>query len=423
MTTQQPKRIILVAGVEYPRYKKKPETVRGRRGKWWVLAGRGTTPIRGPRGSHWRVRCTNVAETALRADSTARVYLYDFDRGVEEQVKLVRGRLEFDRVQRNFPPLVDQDYRRVEGDLLHPITSTPLPASNSRPAIRYFPLVSQLGSGTVSKQAWLDRFGSTQWDKVGVSIRHVYQHIEYLGAHHPYTLQQFHLFGHASSSHSPRSGTALVNTDDWGRGAARHPLDLDPRADLDLVPPTIDPTKFRMAFATGAMSYVWGCNWHRPLFDVIRQAARALRGKKLQDGTVLRFTWRGNDVSGPLEQFKSILGASQSGWNDPGNTAERNGAFIRRLVMSLIARTYMQQLADASARCCTGGLPGTYSDYDVRREGRELRLSHIPMGRYGTQDVFSSVLRFYVSSLGVPLNRAGAHREFGRGFGLYCPRL
>lgn len=424
MADSSVKKIILVAGVEYPRYKKSAESIAGKRGRWWKLASGKRIPIRGPKGSHWRVRCLSLAERKLRADPTLDIFLYDFDRAIQERVKLANGRIETVEVKRSFPPLVEADYRWVDNGVLRPIESKPLSTTTYpvRPYIRYCPLVSQISSGPVRHSDWMAKFESTPWQKVGLSIRHVYEHVEFIGKNRPGALHELHLFGHASSSHRQRSGTALVNTDHFGSATRRHPLDLDARADLDFTSATINQANFRKAFATGATSQVWGCNWHRPVFDIARQASSKAGTKRLQDSTQITFRWRGEGVSGSKDEFKEILEASQGGWNDQRNTIVRDGAFVRRKLTDLMSRTYMQQLADASSRCVTGGLPGTYSEYDARREGREAILTHIQMGKYGTTDVFSSVLRLYAISVGATFNPNGAHRKYGRGFGVYCAR-
>lgn len=425
MAGSSDKRIILVAGVEYPRYKKNPEAIAGKRGLWWKLASGKRTPIRGPKGSHWRVRCLSLAERKLRADPTLKVYLYDFDRAIQERVTLVNGRIKTEKVKgRDFPPLVEADYRWVDNGMLRPIEAKPLSKATHpvRPYIRYCPLVSQISSGPVSHDDWIAKRGTTPWKKVGMSIRHIYKHVEWIGTNHPGTLVELHLFGHASSSHRPRSGTALVNTNHYGSATKRHPLDLDARADLDFRSATINRANFRKAFAPAAKSQVWGCNWHRPVFDMARQASAKAGTKRLADATQITFKWRGEGVSGPKDEFKEVLEASTGGWNDQKNTIVRDGAFVRRKLTDLMSRTYMQQLADASGRCVTGGLPGTYSEYDARREGREAILTHIPMGKYGTTDVFSTTLRLYRLSIGATFNPDGAHRLYGRGFGVYCAR-
>lgn len=416
------KKIILVAGVEYPRYKKSAQAVRGKRGLWWVLASGRKTPIRGPKGSHWRVRCMSLAEQKLRVDPTIEVYLYDFDRAIQERVRLVSGRIQTEPMRRTFPPLVDADYRWVDNGMLRPIESKPLSRATypDRPYIRYCPMVSKLSTGPVSHADWIAKFEKTPWSKVGLSIRHVYEHVEFIGKNHPYALHELHLFGHASSSHRPRSGTALVNTNHYGSATKRHPLDLDARADLDFTSAHINQSNFRKAFAAEAQSQVWGCNWHRPVFDMARQASAKAGTKKLLDTTQITFRWRGEGVSGPKDEFKEILEAGTGGWVDKKNTIVRDGAFVRRKLTELMNTTYMQQLANASSRCVSGGLPGTYSEYDARREGREPILTHIPMGRYGTTDVFNRVLRLYAVSLGATFNKKGVHPKYGRGFGVYC---
>ncbi|HEU5323321.1 MAG TPA: hypothetical protein VFX28_21110 [Methylomirabilota bacterium] len=419
----KPRKIILVAGVEYPRYDKNPVAVAGKAGKWWVLARGRTTPARSKDGSsHWRSKCLALAEHKLRADPGVEVFLYDFDRAIEERITRGRRGLEASPVRDKFPKLVDADYRWVDGTVLKPIPKDPLPLKTyaTRPYIRYCPSVGKISAGDVAHDDWLKKFGTSNWQDHGMSIRDVYYHVEFIGQHKPYTLHELHLFGHASSAHYPHSGTAFVNTDHFGGDDKRHPLDIDARGDLDFIPATVDPRRFRMAFARGAMSVVWGCNWHRPVFDMIRQAHKATGGKPFTDTTVFRFQWREANVSGTKSDFQALMEADKGGWDDKKNAIEKTGAFVRRTLQKLLDDSYMQRLADASARCVTGGLPGTYSDYD---EKGALRLSHIPMaGLFGPKEDFRPIMEFFATNFGTAFNRDGLHPKFGRGFALYCPK-
>jgi hypothetical protein len=423
-TTPQ-KRIIIVTGVEFPRYAEKPVAVRGKRGLWWLPKPRSGVPIRGKAGSDWRGRGLRLAKLRLLADPTLIVCLYDFDRGTLERVELVKGSIRAVRSTTTFPPFVDSDYRWVDNGMLRPVApvqADPTKKGEDRPYIRYCPLASQLGTGPVSEADWHKKFDGAAWDKVGLSIRHVYRHIEAIGASHPGTLVEFHQLGHASSSHYAHSGTALVNTNHpWGAPPVRHPLDLDPRGDMDFVSSSINRTKFKKAFASDAFSQVWGCNWYRPMYSTVRQVTRQLGTKTLTDSMRFTLAWGDAGMSGPLDKFQEFVEVSLGGWDAARNRVVRDGAWVRRTLKNAIATTYMQLLANASGHCVAGGLPGTYSEYDVRTEGRDPLLMDIPIGKYGNTNIFGAILAMYETSLGVTFRREGAHRRFGRGYGLYCP--
>ena len=438
MTEQnQQRKIILVAGAEYPRYCKDPvpagvkgckvpDSLKNRPKTQWVLAGGRTTPARDKhQNSHWRTKCLALAQWKLRADPDLAVYLYDFDRATRERIRIEKGELVIAK-QQTFSPLVDEDYRWVDAGKLRPIITTPLLVNDYpiHPYIRYCPSVSKISKDEVDQSAWFKQFEKSIWSDQGLSILHIYEHIVFIGKHFPYTLKELHLFGHASSAHRSGSGTAFVNTDPLSRDRSkRDPLDLDARADLDFMAPTINTTEFRMAFAKGAMSYVWGCNWHLPVFVMIRDASRALGSNPLQDATQFKFKFPAKDQRAPhpLKELRDIVDCGE--WNDKTSVLEMKGECLRKLLTHLLENSYMQRLADASAHCVTGGVPGTFSDYDERSEKGAPRLSHIPMGGlYGTTQNLRMVLNFFAKRLGTKFNKEGADKDFGRGFALYCPR-
>ena len=62
-----------------------------------------------------------------------------------------------------------------------------------------------------------------------------------------------------------------------------------------------------MAFARGAMSIVWGCNWSRPYYDILNQTMKQLGSKVLEDKTQFVFSWR-EGTGGHVYWFKKIMG-------------------------------------------------------------------------------------------------------------------
>ena len=167
------------------------------------------------------------------------------------------------------------------------------------------------------------------------------------------------------------------------------------------------------------MSYVWGCNWSRPLFDVLGQIMDQLGQKPLKDETPFTLRWRPG--TGGLESwFRKLLALGE---NDKTTGVKKDGAFVRQLFVRLLRETYMQQLADASAHWVTGGVPGVGWEFDNKSEKGSPCLSSIPMAPlYGETQNMTRVLRFYAKHFNVAFNRDGAHPEFGRGYALYCPR-
>lgn len=433
--------IILAAGIEFPKYHKHPKTIAGK--KWWTLAHNK------PDAGNWRRECLELAETRLKKDPDLVVCLYDFFRATLELVTLDKGKT-VATISRQFSPLVPGDYRWLDGDtaspdtLLRQIPSKALPVAKypERPVVRYCPSVSTI-SGEPKQGDWIAKFNGSKWDDHGLSVRHIYEHIQKIGTDHPYTLKEFHSFGHASSGAYPvLNGTAFVNTTHI-RGPKtqslelddRHPLDLDPRAGLDFKKPTMDVKKFRMAFAKDARSYVWGCNWDVPVFRMLESIRVSLGSKKLTDDLKFKFPWRGEK-----EQFDKLIqraGCTGVTWkNGTPPTVTLDGKCVTAIFTMLRKDTYVQQLANASTHCVTGGLPGTSSDHDSKSEKGGPKLSHIPMrvssvplkslycvprGDEKCDQSFLGALRFYQKHFGVAFDPEGAHADFGRGYALYCP--
>ena len=456
MSDAKPRTIILVSGCEFPRFKEKDE-IPG----FWVanhlkrernMKGRkilGQTNCRtkaedgvkfGPdvlSGSKWRIFALRVALEKLTRDPSLNILLFDIDRGLEERVVLQSKTLTTVQITKFVEPL-DADYRMEIADG----TKKTLKAIEARlpkkkfpdpPKIRLYPFVSEINSGPVELADWMARRAEdtkwlAQYEKRQASSRllsvlDAYRRIEEIGRDAPYTLLDFQLWGHASSSaYSSNSGTAFANTDHVpiGDDKGRHPLDLDARAIRDFDPVTIDRRLFRMAFARGATTFVWGCNWSRPYYDVLGQVMKQLGSKPLKDDTAFVLRWR-PDTGGHEAWFRHLMGLQQT---DPTKNIKKDGKFIRDLVTRLLNETYMQQIANVTSRCASGGVPGVGSEYDNRSEKKAPCLSNIPMAPlYGETENMRHVLNFYAKHFDVQFNPDGAHEKFGRGYALYFPDL
>jgi len=437
--------IVLVAGSEYPRFEKNPR----RDGRWYPKR---VVPERDGRmgHSHWRTKCLRLAENRLARNPALVVMLFDLDQGSFETVQLRRGKVMITPVPGFIPlPMVDSDYRVINPvtQELSPLSKAGVPQKDpflTGVSVAYCPHISQVSSGAVPVAdwvKWLSKNRKLGHPHLGLGIEHVYEAIEAIGKQRPGSLAEFHLFGHASSSHDDANGTAFVNTYEW-RGwntglsmpaNRRSPLDLDARAHVDFAARS---KSFAGAFATDAFSQVWGCNWHRPSHAIMHEVLRTLGRKPLTDTHTFVIPI-GNTHLDPKEFEKlftqpfarsSIKPVSRA----PGSLSANKtvwsgltGKWIREYYAALLDRTYMKRLARASGHHVLGGLPTTYSDYDNKMHGSEPMLSHIPMGtglyrRDTNPPTFVRRLGFFRDTFQVTFG-PGAHPKYGRGFAWYEP--
>jgi hypothetical protein len=449
-----PRTVVLVWGIVFPRYKEatasiwqanKTKRIRDAKAPAALSTGACRDPAEAGLkfaadvllGSFWRRFALRVAVQKLRKNPELNVILFDIDRGLEERVVLQNNTLSTVLIRKFLEPL-DSDYRVKlalgNSSMLKALEPKLLRKDfPDTPQVRLYPFISEISAGPVEHAAWLAQraqnpgwlaqYGKRAESSRLLGIHDVYGRIQEIGVAAPYTLEEFQLWGHASSSaYSSNSGTAFANTDhvQVGSSKTRHPLDLDARAIRDFDRTTMDRRKFRMAFARGALTIVWGCNWSRPYYDVLGQVMKQLGSKPLKDDTPFVLSWR-RGTGGPEGWFRVLLGLQE---NDPTKNIKKDGKFIRALVTRLLGETYMQQLANVTSRCVIGGVPGVGSDYDERSEKKEPCLSNIPMAPlYGMTENMRHVLNFYAAHFGVQFHRDGADPKFGRGFALYCPDL
>lgn len=442
--------LVFVAGAEYPKYEDDARADK----KFHLVAGRLGPEADKAGHSHWRKKCEAIARHRLAAASY-KVTLFDFTTGTREE--LVSGKW---KVVHTFGAPKESDYRRrVDGSgstkKLEPLSKTPIAAA-SRPVVRYYPRISEISADEAVDEAdYVKKLGASDWRDAGLSIRHVYEHLAGVGTgSSPYSVEEVHLFGHAPHAGGWGHGPVFMNTDDLGLpgdtrryrmfdDARRHPLDVDARG-FDFHPDNFDVRAFRRAFALGASSFIWGCNWDRAPLGVAYLSRKVCKTAKPSTSITIdkaqgasRERIR-NDFfrEGLLVDEPKLLASEKyrKSWEEIAEGFRR-----------LLRKSYMQSLADASARCAVGGVPGSYSEYDTK--GTPLG-SHIPMGeKYYVsakeleklakkneerkargrspdeiQD-FRWLLSFYATCLGVDFHREGAHATYGRGFAVYSPDL
>ncbi|HVH43763.1 MAG TPA: hypothetical protein VM925_15520 [Labilithrix sp.] len=423
--------IVLVAGAEYPKYGDSPATD----GKYSLVAKRLGLEVDKNGHSHWRKKCEALATHRVGA-SKYKVTLFDFSLGTQEELVGKKW-----KVVKDFGAPKMSDYRRIDTaskpwnlELLS-LDFRP----KERPYIRYFPGISEIdATGAVDLDKY--RTSAKPPKAVGLSIQSVYDYLVGIGkSSAAYSVVELHLWGHAPIAGSWGSGPVFMNSEDYDKATRpknkkRHVLDVDARR-FDFDSSNFEQRAFRKAFALGAASFVWGCNWERAPLGVAWLSRKVC--EKAKPDTKVTIV----DAQGAKrEEIRRTF--FDEGWLvdepklDPRKPYGKTWAEISKRFETLLDTSYMQALADASVRCAVGGLPGTYSEYDTKGAPR---LSHIPMGKDGpfiSKDEVEKIekkghkvvnlgwiLDFYRKCFGVSFHKETGHAKFGRGFAIYEPDL
>ena len=222
-------------------------------------------------------------------------------------------------------------------------------------------------------------------------------------------------------SHSHLRGPILVNSfDASGSPQKRDPNDKDARSDKDFRSANMSDAQraaFRAAFASGAITWTWGCEADHSM-NVVMQTF--LAKSKKRSYAMIKDTDRFS-----LEFSQGNSAQSQQTFIDvthyilPGGAILRNRykvsptfGFLKRQFSKVMAGSYSAALAIGSGADSYGALPATSTDYDVANSSRYLLLRvSTQKPPYGTN--FSATLRFYREALKVRLDPEGRH------YGLY----
>jgi|SRR5882724_2653157 len=409
--------IILVAGVDYPKYKpvRKNDKSRDAKFKFYPFGS-------GP----FRSFCETVAKRALKTDNKLRVTLFDFFEGSRETLTLdKRGKL-VSSIDGNVGKLISENFRRIDisSGIPRLVAPTTEVTRKEGSQVIYFAGVGELGSDVLLTDYYTAFYTSDRQPlESSTSITDVYKYIERAGEFREHELMELHLF-----SHGWAGGPVFTNTIDYyermGRGeSGRDPYDKDGRAAKDFLADNLQLDEFGRAFKSGATSYVWGCvAW---LF--MKRLIMETIGKKqmVKDPTDQQhqFTFDG-DWGLNEDRFHLALGGDSS----DHQSAKKSVNDILAIVKTKLEGTYMRNLAKASKNRVIGALPGTFSDFDKKeKEYRRFgeRLLHIPMGpKFGddAKENFQAALRFYEEMLHVNFERKGEYSpKYGRGYAIYQP--
>lgn len=408
--------IILIAGANYPSFKQA--------GSLWK---RSRDLSAGP----WRKFCLKLAEHRLKANPKLKVTLFDFLLGTRENVQLEAKNTLKTTVEHSFVAPRGDDYWSLVGiDLSNPDLSQVLTAElqpgnkhvlTVKPQISYFDGATSISPHGKSIKLLDYSNATSKVTKPVISITDVYAYTEgFAGTAKAGALLELHFFAHAFNIAQGlySGGPILLNSLDMNPFQVdRHLLDKDARASKDFRKPTMDPAKFAQAFAADAKSFVWGCNFQR---GFIRQfvAHVSKSSQSLAQGKLMKISY-GADW-GSESEFRTRLGLAAT-------AAIKNVSVTKAMVETILRdtnqMTYMQKLATASGRPVIGGPPGTYADYDSKKN--PLALAHIPMSKdpFGDTDVsFERALLFFKDHLGFRFDTTfGNHKGLGRGYMIYEP--
>jgi hypothetical protein len=427
-----PNEIILVAGVDYPKYKPAD-----RHKMTWKLA----RAVPG-QSKTWRTFCERWAAKAAKAakdPGNLHVTLFDFTKGTRETLIIDRAGRASAKTEEVQGALTPGNYRRVDDSDANNMKLVPIQPNEvltwpEEPRVFYFPGITQkFGAGTVTVAAYRDAYVRSQLAEKSISITHVYAYICSLGndKNKLHTLTELHFFTHGTFE-----GPILVNSLDLHRrllndkGPQRDPLDKDARSQKDFELDNLGMDcfqKFPAAFASQARGFVWGCDFTKFWKKVIQETLRRKVNTRSLDSLLSPFTYTDEHSWGMNEEdFHSILGSGAR----PHQSKRLTVREVRELLRDLIEDAYMQKLATASRHITVGALPGTYADFDTTGK-REDRFLHIPLGAAtgnGGDDStdkpvnFSSILKFYKDVVGREFDvEHGFSPPFGRGYGIFRP--
>lgn len=406
--------IILVAGVNYPKFEESASTWKRKR---QLSAG------------PWRDFSLTVAEQRLKSNPKLRVTLFDFLRGTRENVTLGARKKVSTTVENSFPAPIPDDYWNLVGiDWNQPTFEQFLKAAlapanrnsiSAKPQVSYFDGAYALSSGTgIKLQDYLGAVGKIT-SRV-ISITDLYAYIAgFAGSGRKGTLLELHFFAHAFNvmTNKYSGGPILLNTLDNPSSADRHPLDKDARAGKDFRQPAMDPAVFAQAFSRGARSFVWGCNFQR---GFIRQFVHhvGINVRALGAGRPMKISH--NADWGLESEFRTRLGLSSGA---SIRNVSVNLAVVKEVLNDANEKTYMQSLATACGYPVVGAPPGTYSDYDG--SATHMKLLHIPMSKDPFRNAdgsFERALLFFRDHVGLDFDTSfGDHNGLGRGYIIFKP--
>ncbi len=244
-----------------------------------------------------------------------------------------------------------------------------------------------------------------------MSILHVYEAVQKIGASEPHTLIELSIF-----SHGWLGGPILVNSSDNGSfgpedkfllvpDGARDPDDMDPRT-KDFHEPTMFEAElgnFQKAFSPSGYVWNWGCTFPRNTFQILHNMIynRNYRDSGLGDDVI--FKLKLTDEEGLLldhNMWHELGGHIQDRRN-----IEIKFKFLKLFFCKGISATYNHVIAKSAKVKTYAALVGTYSNFKTTGP----ISMHIPG--------FKREKNFYKNYLGFGFDPEG------HGYGVYTPNF
>jgi hypothetical protein len=245
-----------------------------------------------------------------------------------------------------------------------------------------------------------------------MSILHVYETVQKIGANEPNTLFELSFF-----SHGWMGGPILVNSSDNGifgpedkfllvPDGARDPDDMDPRT-KDFREPTMfmeELSNFQKAFSPSGYIWNWGCTFPRTTFRILHKMVNhhSYKNSGLGDDVIFKFNKLPDDEG---ELLDSVLSPELGGHFPDRKNIEIKFKFLKHFFCKRTTATYNHVIAKSAKVKTFAALVGTYSDFKT--------AGHISMHVPG----FLREKNFYKNYLGFGFDPEG------NGYGEYKPNF
>lgn len=246
-----------------------------------------------------------------------------------------------------------------------------------------------------------------------MSITDIYDFVRKQGRSEPGTVHELSFFAHGWAG-----GPLLVNSfDNLPADTRRDPDDKDGRALKDFTEPNMDATgrsELAAAFAPAGFTWLWGCVFAAPPFQVLHRLLRdkLYKSGKLKNDDLIELRYFTREHADKFFASDTIFFPERRGDGTYALSFYRSFLEIKEFFQRMIDLSYCKRIAKATGRKCYGALPGTYSEYDKKTSFLPLML--VPRSSAYSAN-FSGQVNFYKRHMGITLDPEG------RGYGTHVP--